>query len=62
MPDQAMMDQLASMGYPVNVVKEALITVANESVAVALDEIEGIMEKQKSKVKKLKPKTDWFCP
>lgn len=47
--DSSMVDALISMGYGLNIVKKALIKVKNESVPVALDEIEKITAEEKAK-------------
>jgi uncharacterized UBP type Zn finger protein len=47
--DSSMVDQLISMGYGLNIVKKALIKVKNESIPVALDEIEKITAEEKAK-------------
>lgn len=38
-----MVEQLLLMGYKLNIIKQALINIKNESIAVALDEIEKLM-------------------
>jgi hypothetical protein len=44
-----MVEQLMAMGYGLNIVKKALIKVKNESVPIALDEIEKITAEEKAK-------------
>ena len=62
-----MLEQLISMGFPMNLSKKALIQTENESIQVVIDMIEQlkIEEEQKSKKakedNKLKIKAEWFC-